>query len=227
MTHLVATLDHLVVLAPTLDAGVRWCERTLAITPGPGGKHPLMGTENRLFSIASPAFPRAYLEILAIDPSAPPPPRARWFDLDDAALREAARGAPRLIAFVAATGDLDAARAALLAQGVDVGPAIRASRATPRGALEWRIAVRDDGHRLFDGALPTLIQWGPVHPGDAMAPSGVALSSLAVAHPRARELEAAFRAIGLTGVGVADGEPGLRAVLDTPHGEVALTSASR
>ena len=52
-------LDHLVVAARSLDEGVRWCAATLGVTPGPGGKHPLMGTHNRLFGIAGDLFPRA------------------------------------------------------------------------------------------------------------------------------------------------------------------------
>ena len=66
-------LDHLVVAAASLDDGVRWCEATFGITAGPGGRHALMGTHNRLFSIAGPDFPDAYFEIIAIDPGAPPP----------------------------------------------------------------------------------------------------------------------------------------------------------
>ena len=52
-------LDHLVVAARSLDEGAAWCEATLGIVPGPGGKHPLMGTHNRLFPIASDRHPRA------------------------------------------------------------------------------------------------------------------------------------------------------------------------
>ena len=96
-----AALDHLVVVAATLDEGVAWCERTLGITPGPGGQHPLMGTHNRLFSITSPDFPLAYFEIIAIDPAAPDPGRRRWFDMDDAALQERVRReGPQLVADV-------------------------------------------------------------------------------------------------------------------------------
>ena len=43
------------------------------ITPGSGGRHALMGTHNRVFAIGSEAFPRAYFEIIAIDPDAPDP----------------------------------------------------------------------------------------------------------------------------------------------------------
>ena len=66
-------VDHLVVAAPSLEAGVAWCEATLGVTPGPGGRHPQFGTHNRLLKIASEAYPQAYLEIIAIDPQAAPP----------------------------------------------------------------------------------------------------------------------------------------------------------
>ena len=66
----IANLDHLVVMANTLDEGVAWCEATLGVTPGPGGEHPLMGTHNRLLRIDSDAFSRAYLELIAINSKA-------------------------------------------------------------------------------------------------------------------------------------------------------------
>ncbi|MEO7940296.1 MAG: VOC family protein, partial [Burkholderiaceae bacterium] len=50
-------IDHLVVVAKTLDQGVQWCEATFGITPGPGGEHAQFGTHNRLFKIATPANP--------------------------------------------------------------------------------------------------------------------------------------------------------------------------
>ena len=100
--HLVAHVDHLVVMAASLAEGVAWCEATLGVTPGPGGEHPLMGTHNRLLRIASPAFPQAYLELIAIDPDAPALGRVRWFGLDDPALQA------RLQALYAADGDRQA-----------------------------------------------------------------------------------------------------------------------
>ena len=63
-------IDHLVVLASSLDEGAQWCEAVLGVTPGPGGEHALMGTHNRLLSLASPAYPQAYLELIAINPGA-------------------------------------------------------------------------------------------------------------------------------------------------------------
>jgi hypothetical protein len=40
-------IDHLVIVAKTLEQGVQWCEATLGVTPGAGGEHALYGTHNR------------------------------------------------------------------------------------------------------------------------------------------------------------------------------------
>jgi Glyoxalase-like domain len=44
-------LDHLAVVAGRLDAGVAEVERLLGVTMAGGGKHPLMGTHNRLLGL--------------------------------------------------------------------------------------------------------------------------------------------------------------------------------
>ncbi|MDQ0042421.1 VOC family protein [Variovorax boronicumulans] len=225
-----AEVDHLVIAARSLAEGVAWCEATLGITPGPGGTHPLMGTHNRLLNVASEAYPKAYAEIIAIEPGKAPsrPKTRRWFDLDDAALQAAlAQHGPRLIHFVARVPDAHAAVQALAREEhahIDRGRVLEASRDTPAGRLEWQITVRDDGQRLFYGALPTLIQWGAVHPTDAMPSSGLALRSLRAAHPRAPALSAALSAVGMKGLQVDAGPPNLVAVLDTPRGIVTLES---
>ncbi|UVH56649.1 VOC family protein [Variovorax paradoxus] len=225
-----AQLDHLVIAAASLAEGVAWCEATLGVTPAPGGSHPLMGTHNRLLNIASDAFPAAYAEIIAIEPGKQPsrPKTHRWFDLDDAALQAGlAQHGPKLIHFVARVPDAHAAIRALAREEhahIDRGQLLEASRDTPAGRLEWQITVRDDGQRLFYGALPTLIQWGPVHPTDAMPKSGLAMRALRAVHPRAPTLAAALSAIGMTGMEVDAGPPNLIAVLDTPRGPVTLES---
>lgn len=220
-----AQLDHLVVLAATLDDGVAWCEATLGLTPGPGGQHALMGTHNRLFSIASPSYPLAYFEIIAIDPAAAPPARRRWFDLDDADLQERLRrDGPQFAHWAARVDDAQAAVAALKTQGIDRGTVIAASRPTPQGLLQWQITVRDDGQRLLDGCLPTLIQWGTVHPAAAMPASGVTLLSFDLQHPQADTLTSACQALDLRGVPVQAGPAGLRARLQTPKGMFEICS---
>jgi hypothetical protein len=220
-----AQVDHLVVLAATLDEGARWCEAVLGITPGPGGQHALMGTHNRLFSMAGPDYPLAYFEIIAIDPQAPPPARRRWFDMDDAALQaRVRRNGPQLVHWVARVDDASAAATALRAQGIDRGEVLTASRPTPQGLLQWQITVRPDGQRLFDGLLPTLIQWGAVHPATAMPASGVTLESLTLQHPQADALATALRVIGLAAPTVAAGAVRLSARLLTPRGPVEISS---
>lgn len=228
-----AHLDHLVVAARTLAEGVAWCEATLGVVPGPGGAHPLMGTHNRLLNIASDAFARAYLEIIAIDPAATPTRATglnRWFDLDDTALQaDLAQPGPQLVHFVARVPDLRAARLALSHEpvSIDRGRIVEASRDTPTGRLDWQITIRDDGQRLFHGALPTLIQWGPAHPVDAMPVSGLHLRSMHLTHPRAPALAEALNVMGLGGMNVVAGPPKLVAVLDTPGGPVTLESKNQ
>lgn len=186
-------LDHLVVGAATLGDGVAWCQRVLGVTPQPGGKHALMGTHNRLINISGPNHPRSYLEIIAIDPEAPPPNRTRWFDLDLPALRERLAEGPGLIHWVARVPSLDAALAYWRSEGVDAGDVVGASR----GDLRWRIALRKDGRRLRREALPTLIEWSDAHPTDTLPDQGVQLLGF-------------------------DSRGGLKARLATPRGEVSL-----
>ena len=222
------SVDHLVVLAPSLAEGVAWCEATLGVVPGPGGEHPLMGTHNRLIPVNTAAFPRAYLEIIAINREAAPQRAAgakRWFDLDDDTLQARLRTqGPQLAHWVAQVPDLPQALATLSAQGIDRGQVVAASRPTPQGLLRWQISVRDDGQRLFNGCLPTLIQWGDTHPTQAMADQGVALESLALAHPQAGALRQALDAVGLGAIPVHTGPARLQARLRTPRGPVDLIS---
>ena len=241
-------IDHIVVVAHTLEQGVAWCEATLGITPETGGEHPQFGTHNRLFKIATPTFPLAYFEIISIKTiaikniatQATNTPAIgqnsvknnRWFDMDDAALQAAVAKEPHLIHFVAQTDDIQAGRAALKALGIDRGPAVEANRHTRKGRLEWKITVRDDGQRLFNGALPSLIQWGKtgaaeplrLHPRNTLPRSGVSLQSVAVSSPTPEKLQAAYDAIGLASVTVAEGAPNITVTLKTPKGLVALQS---
>jgi hypothetical protein len=223
-----ATVDHLVVLASNLAQGVAWCDATLGVTPGPGGEHPLMGTHNRLLKIATPAHPNAYLEIIAINLGAKKSisTRAkRWFDMDDLALQaQVAHHGPMLIHWVAGVPDIAGSVAALATQGIERGAVLQASRPTAAGLLQWQISVREDGQRLFDGCLPTLIQWGSTHPTEAMPASGVVLTGLQVQHPQAAGLNAAYRALDLAHMDAVPGPARLSAHLQTPRGLVTIHS---
>ena len=217
-------LDHLVVAARTLSEGAAWCEATLGVAAGSGGRHAQFGTHNLVAKIATATFPLAYLEIIAIDAAADATqrlPRPRWFALDEPAMRARLDSGPRLVHWVARTDALADALAAFVAAGHDPGLPLHAWRDTPRGWLEWQISVPQDGALACGGALPTLIAWRGTHPAHALAPSALALRSLQL-----RGVPAPIAALlSVPGVHV-DTAPGaaLRAELETPRGLVTLQS---
>jgi len=217
-----AHIDHLVVGAASLEEGVRWCQRTLGIKPESGGSHALFGTHNRLVRLKSASHPLAYLEIIAIDPSASPTRDshlARWFDLDVPTIRQRlTRQGPQLLHWVASVPDIGASVAYWQVMDINRGAIIEASRPTPKGLLQWKITVRDDGQRLMGGALPTLIEWGANHPASEMGEPALELRSLSLQHPHADPLRLALAAIGLDDIAVAVGPPGIFAELTLMDG---------
>ena len=126
-----------------------------------------MGTHNRLLRLD----PRRYLEVIAIDPAAPPPGRARWFELDTPAMHARLAKGPALIHWVDRTDNLVAA---LRRQP---GPVEVLS--FERGPYRWRMGVARDGSLPANGRQATLIQWeGDLHPWDALPETGVRLVRL-------------------------------------------------
>lgn len=212
------SVDHVVVAADTLEAGARWCRDVLGVEPGPGGKHPLMGTHNRLLNIASPAHPGAYLEIIAIDPDAPSPGRARWFGLD----ARPAGAPPALVHWVARVEGVALLAQACRSLGLDPGQPVATHRESPAGRLAWTLTLRDDGRPLAGGAMPSLIEWqGALHPVNMLQPCGVELESLVIGglpHGIAALL-------GSPAVGT-DGSHALSVTLRTPKGLVELHTAA-
>ena len=215
-------VDHLVVAAASIEQGTAWCEDTLGFTPTAGGKHPLMSTHNRVFSIATAEYPLAYFEIIALDPDAPPPGRARWYGLDDPALQARIAHGPQLIHSVARTTMLDMHRFGLIQVGQRPGEPVAVQRETPHGTLSWQLLVPQDGRPDCDGALPTLIQWQGPHPAEHLPASGITLKALTLRGVPARARDV----LRLRGVSVLpEGRPALGATLLTPRGEVVLESA--
>lgn len=213
-------LDHLVVAARTLEEGADWlAARGLATVPG--GRHDLMGTHNRLLALGD----GAYLEVIAIDPDAPPPGRPRWFGLDSGAMQERLAEGPALVHWVARTTGFDHPREIagdLVGEGV----------ALSRGEYRWTIGVPADGALPGEGAFPTLIRWeGASHPADALPDEGYRLESLAVRSPRAPLYAEWLALMGWEPPPAFDlvkGEgPGLTAVIRTPGGMAILPERSR
>ncbi len=192
------------VAAATLTEGVAHVRYALGVDMPFGGAHPLMGTHNHLMRIGADIF----LEVIAVDPAAPPPARARWFGLDRFA------GPPRLWTWVARSGDLTR----------DMGRLPAASGAPitgRRGALEWRITVPEDGTMPFGGAFPTVLEWpSRPYPGAAMVDLGCRLQRLVLRHPEAAALDAALQGLipdPRIVIELADA-PGLSAEFETPEG---------
>ena len=217
-----ARVDHLVIACDSLEQGIAWCVTTLGVQPSGGGKHPLMGTHNRVLSIGSERFPDCYLELIAIDPEAETIGRPRWFGLDDPALQAAARERPRLIHAVARTRMIEMVRWGLINCGLNPGEPLAAQRDTPHGLLKWRITVRDDGRTECAGALPTLIEWQGMHPCEHLPPSPVALQELVLRGVPAQ----AHDVLKLPSVQAAPLDAGTRAplsaTLDCARGRVVL-----
>lgn len=209
MTNSPLRLDHVALVARTLDEGCAHVARQLGVDMGPGGAHPAMGTHNRLLSLGADR----YLEVIAVDPDADPPDRPRWFGLDRF------DDEPRLAAWIAATDDIEATL-------VDAHP--DSGRATPlsRGELRWTISIADDGALPLDGAFPSLIEWPPgPHPAADMHDAGCRLRSLTIEHPRADEIELFTRdRLDPDLVEIRTGPNiGLAAEFDTPTGRRTLT----
>ncbi|MEP2533463.1 VOC family protein [Shimia sp.] len=199
-------LDHIAIAGENLIDAVDHVETALGVKLLPGGKHAHFGTHNRLLGLGD----GLYLEAIAIDPEAPDPGRARWFDLDRF------EGGPRLQNWICRVDDLDQALAKL---PVDAGQPV----SLVRGDLSWRMAVPGSGVLPYDNLFPALIQWNVAKtPGDLLSASGCRLRRLEIAHPEAKALRDLV-ALDDARVVFVPGDAGLQASFDTPHGERVLT----
>jgi len=206
-------LDHITVAAHTLAQGLAYLRSALGVDLPYGGAHPRMATHNHLLRLGDSLF----LELIAIDPSAPAPDRPRWFQLDDPALQAQLALAPRLLTWVVRTHRI---AETFLASAAPLG-AIEPMR---RGDLRWLITFPNDGALPQGGMMPSLIQWpdGP-HPASRMPDLGYSLDRFAAVHPDPSSYRRDLASIGadrhVDVTAAAPGElPHLVAHLRTPHG---------
>lgn len=208
---MLARLDHLVVVAPSLAAGAQFVTQALGVAPQLGRKHPYMGSHNLLLSLGS----LVYLEVAAADPEAEPISRPRWFGLDDLSLTSS----PRLAAWVASTDDI------LSAATSELGNA----ETMQRDGRTWQMTTTPDGRPPLSGAAPVLIQRsGGAHPAAALRSFGLRLARLRIEHPAAEKVRALLAHIGLAQaeVCVAQGAAcRLVAEIETPLGLRTLGDA--
>jgi Glyoxalase-like domain len=206
-----ASIDHLVITAPSLDAGKKMLYEALGVWPQAGGEHARMGTHNLLLRLGA----KLYLEVIAINPASPAPDRPRWFELDG----KAQNRSPVLSTWVARCDDIHLARATFSSSHGDIEP-------MSRGDLSWSITIAQDGSLPFDGVAPTLIQWQtPDHPARRLENRGCSLIRLNGYHPDAARINDMLMNIGFGGefFAVPGHHPHLVAQIQTPHGMRELT----
>ena len=166
-------IDHIAVGADSLEQGVTMLKSLLGCTIPDGGKHDQMSTHNCL----AQAGPQQFIELIAIDPDAPPAPRTRWFTLDNPETQARLALRPRALCWVVNTPDLDSQ---VRQSPVDLGEILTLTR----GDRRWRLTVPPDGSLLESGLIPAFIEWpAGVHPSESMQDLGITLRSINLGHP--------------------------------------------
>lgn len=205
-------VDHLLLGAPDLDAGIAWFEARTGVKAAIGGVHPGAGTRNALASLGG----RQYLEIIAPDPAQ----SAFNFQID---LRKLA--APRLVTWAASTTDIDATTAAATKAGYKVFGPRDGSRARPDGVtLHWRtLGVLAGLAGPEVDPTPFFIQWAAdsKHPSSD-SPPGCRLAALELRHADPAKLKSALLNLGIDATVKPSKTAGLRATLETPKGHVVI-----
>jgi len=194
--------DHLVVAAARLDEGAAWVRERLGVEMNPGGRHPRMGTHNRLLRVG----PGRYMEVIAVYPDAPAPDRPRWFGLDEPALQARLAREPQIVGWVARTRDIACATAGSSTPfgGIE---------AMSRGALRWLITIAADGSLPEGGAFPSLIEWPAdrPHPAESLPDLGCRLARIDIGHPDPARIAGALATVGF------DDEGGLVRIVEAPR----------
>ena len=209
-------LDHIIIGAASLEAGVRFIRERLGVDIPAGGKHPDMGTHNHLMRLGDNAF----LEVISIDPEAQAPGRPRWFQLDEPAMQARLAESPALISWAIRSPDI-------VATAQSSAFAVGAVMALRRDALTWRLTVPEDGSIPGEGVMPHVIEWdGGARPWERMADRGCRLDALVITHPNPDNIEAGLRSLcskGIAGVHVKQGPtPALSARIVVPGGAVVV-----
>ncbi len=154
-------IDHLVVTAASLEAGMDHVEAILGMRPMPGGRHPSWGTHNALLSLGE----STYLEVIAPDPETSEPACGRLF-------QKCYLESPRLSAWAFRTNRINVVVAEAAAAGFVLGAVQPGSRETLDGeVLKWRLT--DPYSVPSNGTVPFLIDWGETaHPARTLPRAG-------------------------------------------------------
>ena len=214
-------IDHLVIGAGSLAQGVAYVRERLGVDMPFGGVHKKMGTHNHLMQLGNDIF----LEILAINPDMEPPPRPRWFSLDDAFIRQQIKVKPTLLTWVVNTQNI---KGLLRQAGFSMGT----TECVTRGNLSWYFGLPEDGRLLAGGMLPYAIEWQTEpHPSANMADLGCRFHRLEIHHPYPQWLESMLTSIGASDLVTIktlakNDTPYMIAHIDTPDGVKKLYSST-
>ncbi len=209
-------LDHLTVIAPSLAEGVLHVRDCLDLDVPFGQRHHYMGAYNHLLQLGD----MTYLEIIALDPEAAGPGRARWFGLDNQkAVRADWDAGRRLRGWVARTDAIDKAIAG------------RESIFGKKVSLPWDeplfdFSVRDDGSLPLGGAAPSLIdRRGQPRSMASIADLGARLRTFSLTHPDAAAIVAFYQEFDIDQppTVVAGHDMRYRATIETPAGLRSLS----
>ena len=179
-------LDHISIIAPSLEEGVAHVRACLDIDVPFGRIHEDMGTHNHLLRLGE----SVYLEIIAINPGATRPAHPRWFGLDDQnAARAAWESGLRLRGWVARTNDIDAV---LSRHERLLGKKTQLSR----GGSYYFFSIPADGRLPLGGVAPSVIdRRGHPPPVASMADAGAELRAMIIEHPDPDEVADLYRTL--------------------------------
>ncbi len=127
-------IDHLVIAVPDLDDAAGELERRVGLASTGGGRHPTLGTRNRLVWLGD-----TYVELVSIADREVA--EESWLGLATIAALERGGG---LATWAIATDSIDADVAALRGIGAPLGDPMPGERRRPDGGIvRWRLAIGD------------------------------------------------------------------------------------
>ncbi|MDB2468782.1 VOC family protein [Alphaproteobacteria bacterium] len=214
-----STIDHIVIGAANLEKATEKVEGLLQTKFSTSGKHSLMATHNRLARLQN----SAYMEIIAIDPSASFPKSCfqeqRWFSLDSPTTQRRLTTGPQPLCWVVAVNNIEQ-----FASNCGYSP----GRVTEmsRGDFRWKLTVPNNGDLSEGGILPVLIEWPKgKNPAEAMPESNLVLKQITLFHPSPDFIEPILSAMDIAGpINIKLGEPAIQFIFKTPNGNTVLFS---
>jgi hypothetical protein len=211
-----ASIDHLVLVAESLEQGAEFVAQQLGVEPQPAWETTDFGTH----SLAVRLGAECYLDIIAIDPSAANPKRPRWYGLDQPDMKRTLMHRPRLFGWAVRVEGLDAS---IKNAVFDVGEPV----ALLQGDLGWRQTVPRDGSLILFGAGPSLIERTTTgHPSRRLKDQGCTLTQVRLFDEAPERMRYRLASVGADALVTLEqgnaGESRIEACIETPHGQRLL-----